>query len=115
MKKTVFLFSLFLTAALTAVPVFAGEPAGAAVSAEKLAYYAAIGVTIVLAIAFAASGGAIGQSNAISAAIRGIAKNKEAGGKIMIPLVVGLAFIESLVIYALVAGLILLFGNPFKI
>lgn len=114
MRRLIFLLSLCLTAVLTAVPAFA-EEAASRVTPEKLAYYAVIGVAIIIAIASAAAGGAIGQSNAISAAVKGIAKNKEAGGKIMIPLVVGLAFIESLVIYALVTGLILLFGNPFKI
>lgn len=114
MKRIIFLMSLVLTAALTAVPAFA-EEAASNLTPEKLAYYKVVGLAIVAGMTLAAIGGALSQSNAISAAIRGISKNSEAAGRIMIPLVVGLAFIESLVIYALVANLILLFANPFKI
>lgn len=115
MKRIIFLLSLVLTAVLTAVPAFAEEAANRNITAKEMTYYAVIGVAIIFSIALAAAGGALGQSNAISAAVKGISKNSEAAGKIMIPLVVGLAFIESLVIYSLVVALILLFGNPFKI
>ena len=37
----------------------------------------------------------------------------DAAGKIVTPMIIGLAMIESLAIYALVIALILLFANPF--
>ncbi|MEW6609106.1 MAG: ATP synthase F0 subunit C, partial [bacterium] len=40
------------------------------------------------------------------------ARQPEASGKIMTLLILGLAFIESLVLYALVIALIIIFGNP---
>jgi F-type H+-transporting ATPase subunit c len=63
-------------------------------------------------IAVAAFGGALGQSAAIKAACEGIARNPEASGKITVTMIIGLALIESLVIYALVICLIMLFANP---
>jgi F-type H+-transporting ATPase subunit c len=63
-----------------------------------------------LAIAIAALGGGLGQGIAISKGLEGIARNPEAQPKIFIPMIVGLALIESLVIYALVIS-ILLFGK----
>ncbi len=112
MKKMLFLSILFI---MVAVPAFAKEAESSPVSVEKLAYYSAIGVIIVLAMAGAVVGGAIAQGNVISGAVKSIAKNAVAGGKITLTAVVGMAFIESLVIYALVVALILLFGIPFKI
>ena len=61
--------------------------------------WGAIGAAFVLGIAAAA--GAIGQSRAIAAACEGIARNPSAAGAIRLSMIIGLALIESLVIYAL--------------
>ena len=60
-----------------------------------------------LAIGLAALGGGIGQGIAVNGAMEGIARNPGASGKIMTTLIIGLALIESLVIYALVISFIL--------
>ena len=60
-----------------------------------------------LCIAIAAFGGAIGQGNAVRGAMEGVARNPGASGKIMTLMIIGLALIESLVIYALVISIIL--------
>jgi F-type H+-transporting ATPase subunit c len=57
------------------------------------------------AIAIAAAGGAGGQSRAIAAAVSALARNPGAAGDIRFALILGLALIESLVIYALVIAL----------
>jgi ATP synthase F0 subunit c len=49
----------------------------------------------------------LGQGIAISKGLEGIARNPEAQPKIFIPMIVGLALIESLVIYALVISILL--------
>ena len=74
-------------------------------------------VALILAIGFgvpvAVLSGAISQSRAASAALEGIARQPEAAGKIQTAMIIGLALIESLVIYALLIALILLFlGVP---
>ena len=58
-------------------------------------------------IAIASFGGALGQGKAIAAGLEGIARNPSAQNKIFIPMIVGLALIESLVIYTLVIAFIL--------
>ena len=58
-------------------------------------------------IAIAAFGGALGQGRAISAALEGIARNPGASGKIFTPMIVGLALIESLVLYTFVIAIML--------
>ena len=54
-----------------------------------------------LAIGVAAFGGAFGQGRVAAAALEGIARNPNARGAIFTPLILSLALIESLVIYAL--------------
>lgn len=53
-------------------------------------------------IAIAAFGGALAQGKAVTAAMEGIARNPGAQGKMFVPMILGLALIESLVIYSLV-------------
>lgn len=80
---------------LTATSVFAqAEPAGTAG-----VRWGVLAAAFVLGIAAAA--GAIGQSRAIVAACDGIARNPGAAGAIRLAMIIGLALIESLVIYAL--------------
>lgn len=55
-----------------------------------------------LAIGIAALGGALGQAKTAASALDGIARNPAAQGKIFTPMIIGLALIESLVIYAFV-------------
>jgi F-type H+-transporting ATPase subunit c len=66
-----------------------------------------------IGMAIAAAGCGIAQGLGLKAACEGTARNPEASGKITVTMLVGLAMIESLAIYALVVNLILLFANPF--
>jgi F-type H+-transporting ATPase subunit c len=59
-----------------------------------------------LGLGLAALGGGIGQGRAASAALDGIARNPGASGKLFLPMILGLAFIESLVIYSLLFALL---------
>ena len=56
-------------------------------------------------LALPAFGGAIGQARAIVAAVEGTARQPEAAGRLMVLMILGLAFIESLTIYAFVIAL----------
>jgi F-type H+-transporting ATPase subunit c len=101
-KKTMWI--LLLTFALNCVfaslALAAGEPLGQDV--KKF-----IGLACGLAIGIAAMGGGVGQGIAISKGLEGISRNPEAQPKIFIAMIVGLALVESLVIYALVISIML--------
>ncbi len=114
MKKIILFLALTMLLISIATPI-ASAAEEAAKAASKLDYFKAIGVVAAIGIALAAMVGAISQSNAVKGAVEGIARNPGASGKITITMVIGLAFIESLVIYTLVVVLILLFVDPFKI
>ncbi|PKL49298.1 MAG: ATP synthase F0 subunit C [Nitrospira bacterium HGW-Nitrospira-1] len=118
MKKTIsFILLALCLVALMAPVVFAEDVAGAvAPSADaKLKYYGIVALACGIAIGVAAFGASIGQGMGLKGATEGIARNPGASGKITTTMIIGLAMIESLAIYALVVVLILLFVNPFKI
>ena len=58
-----------------------------------------------LGLGIAAMGGAIGQGLVAFAALAGIARNPGARGQVFVPMIIALALIESLVIYAFVVAL----------
>ena len=62
-----------------------------------------------IAIALAAGGGALGMGLAISKSAEGIARQPEAEGKIRTTLMLGLVFIETAIIYALVIAILVIF------
>jgi F-type H+-transporting ATPase subunit c len=53
-----------------------------------------------LAIGLAVIGGGLGQGRAAAAALEGISRNPGAAPRIMTPMILGLALIESLVLFA---------------
>lgn len=67
----------------------------------------AIALASGLAIAIAAFGAALGQGRLAAAAMESIGRNPNAADKIFTPMLLGLAFIEALAIYALIIAFIL--------
>ena len=60
-----------------------------------------LGLALGFGLAIAAFGGAISQSNAIGKAVDAVARQPEAGARIQTMMIIGLALIETLVIYML--------------
>ncbi len=75
-------------------------------------YFGLIGLGICLAIGLAAMGCGAGIGRALSAALEGTARQPEASGNLRTTLIIGAALIESLTIYALVIGILLLGKLP---
>ena len=89
----------------------------AAVSTGTVDYTKAIIIGCsLLAAGMAIAFGTIGTGNGMGAGLNGatnaVGRNPEAQGKILLTMMVGLAMIESLAIYALVIALIVLYANP---
>lgn len=108
-KRSVLLLVLMTALILTASPLLnvawaqpMGEHGEAAMGKPALVTF---GTAVALGFAAALCG--LGQGWSISAACQGIARNPGAGGAIRLAMLLGLAFIESLVIYALLIALVL--------
>ena len=84
--------------------VFAAAAAGAGGS-EVLKWRV---ISSAFALAIAATGGALAQGRSISSALEGTARNRGAGADLRVSMIIGLALIESLVIYTFVICLIII-------
>lgn len=93
--------ALLLT--LTSVPAFAQE--GAASTGSDMEAMAVLGAGI--AIGLAVLGGGMGQGKAAAAALEGISRNPGAAPRIQTPMILGLALIESLVLFAFAIAFLL--------
>ena len=99
-------FVLFVGAAGVAL---AAEEAAAEAAAEGLPPNVKVAIALAagFGIAIAAFGGAMSQARGLTAALDGMARNPAASGKMFGPMIIGLAMIESLVIYAFVISIIM--------
>ncbi len=88
--------------------VFAAD---AAISDAEHNYHSMAVIGAGIAVGIAAVGAGLGQGIATGKAVEGIARNPNASGKIMTPLIVGLAMMESLTIYGLVVSVLILFAK----
>ena len=70
-------------------------------------YLGLLGLGLAIGLPIAAFGGALGQGRAAAAALEGIARQPEAAGRIQTAMIIALALIESLVIYALLSFFLL--------
>ncbi|MFA5394107.1 MAG: ATP synthase F0 subunit C [Candidatus Ratteibacteria bacterium] len=69
--------------------------------------------SVCLLLGVAAGMCGIGMGIAIANAMTAIARQPEAAPKIQLNMMIGLAFIESLVLYSLFLVIVILFANPF--
>ena len=98
MRKLSLLFFAIVGVMMVAMPVLAQAPTPAAVDNNAGLKALAAGVGFAIAVV----GGAIGQSRIGAAACEGAARNPGAAAKIQTMMILGLALIESLVLFALV-------------
>ncbi|HKN61338.1 MAG TPA: ATP synthase F0 subunit C [Candidatus Acidoferrales bacterium] len=100
MRRLAGIFLLLIVVSLVALPVFAqGSPAGAAKPPEHVATGIVFAAGLSMAIAAAFCG--LGQSRVAAAACEGIARNPGAAGAIRLAMILGLVFIETLVLFTL--------------
>lgn len=110
MRKGVILGLVSLAVLFFTNPVLAQEAANKMVTG--FGFFSAIVLAAGLGVGFAALGCGIGMGHGIRGACEGVARNPEVAGRITVTMILGLALIESLTIYALVIALILLYANP---
>ena len=105
---------ILLLSGLLAVPALAtsgGAEIDAAAVTESASAITVSGKAIAsgIAIGIAAAGGAIAMGLATGKAAEGIARQPEAEGKIRTVQMLGLVFIETAIIYALLAVILIIF------
>ena len=118
MKKTakiiVTLLALVSVICIFAVPVTAlaageGEAAAAVAAGSGLSDTAAKAIAAAIAIGIPAALGALAMGISIAKAVEGISRQPEASGKIQSLWMLGMVFVETVVIYALVVTILIVF------
>ena len=115
-KKFLVLTGVLVLSLSLAAPAFAdapaqGEPADTAAAVENQAdnTVGLKSIAVGLAIGIAAGGGAIGMGLATAKSAEGISRQPEAEGKIRTMMMLGLVFIETAIIYALLVVILIIF------
>ncbi len=78
----------------------------------QMIYFMALALALGLGVPIAVLGAGMGQGRAAAAALEGMARQPEMAGRIQTAMILGLAFIESLVIFALLVGILMLGKLP---
>ncbi|PMP61691.1 MAG: ATP synthase F0 subunit C [Caldimicrobium thiodismutans] len=114
MKKWLILLGIALVSLALTHPALAQEVAKAAGDKMVTGFgiYSAIILAAGIGVGLGALGCGIGIGQATAGACQGIARNPELAGKLTVTMILGIALTETLVIYALVIALILLYANP---
>jgi F-type H+-transporting ATPase subunit c len=99
MRKFRILFFALVGMLMAAAPALAQAPVQAAAADNSVGLRA---IAAGIGFAIAVFGGALGQSRIGAAACEGAARNPGASAKIQTMMILGLALIESLVLFALV-------------
>jgi len=103
MNRRLAVLAVIVIALAVASPALAQDHGAAPAGKNMFQYLGAA-----FAIAFAAAFGALGQGKGLAAAVEAIGRNPGAVGPIRITMIIGLALIESLVIYALIIAFLIL-------
>ena len=96
--------SLSIATALVLVPALAFAQDAAANQFDSNSW---LGIAAGFAIGIGALGGTMGQGRATASALEGISRNPGAAARIQTPMILGLALIESLVLFSFVVAFLL--------
>ncbi len=109
----VFMLVAFMLFAVADIAM-ASEVAGGFVEWGKVVFFSVSIFAAAFSIGLGSLGPGLAMGKAVAGASEAVGRNPEAQGKLMVTLLVGLAMMESIAIYALVVSLIILYANPFK-
>ncbi len=109
MKKSLSVTLLSIIMLFFLAPLALAAEEVAHITDAQYGYYSLAVIGAGIAVGIAAVGSGLGQGIATGKAVEGIARNPGAAGKILTPLVIGLAMMESLTIYGFVIAALILF------
>jgi F-type H+-transporting ATPase subunit c len=107
MKRFAFFLVMAVILLAAVSPALASTEEGAAVAGSAQRDIGKF-MAAALVLGLAAFAGAFGQARTIAAACTSMGRNPGAAGPVRITMIIGVAFIESLVIYALLIAFIIL-------
>ena len=113
LMKRIFVLTVVLVLALSlAAPAFAAGAPDSQQAASQVQEDNTLGLKAIasgIAVGIAAAGGAVGMGLATAKSTESIARQPEAEGKVRTTLMLGLVFIETAIIYALLVVILIIF------
>ena len=103
-------FAFFSAVAPAAVSYAAGESTEEAAEEQEDNSKGAKAIAAGIAIGLAAGAGAVGMGLAVGKSNEGIARQPQAVGDIRTTMILGIIFIETAIIYALIIAILVIFG-----
>lgn len=108
-KRVAAMLAMAMLLALSIGTTVSAKDADTAVEATAAAGIGAKATAAAIVVGLAAAAGAIGMGIAIAKSAEGISRQPEAEGKIRTTLMLGLVFIETAIIYALIVAILIIF------
>ncbi len=112
LKHVLTVFMLVVTLSAVTVPALAAETAADSevlIAAAEAEAGSGKAMAAAIVVGLAAAAGAIAMGMAIAKSVDGISRQPEAEGKIRTTLMLGLVFVETAVIYALIVAILIIF------
>lgn len=112
MKRIFVLTGVLVLALSLAAPAFAAGAPDSQQAASQVQEDNTLGLKAIasgIAVGIAAAGGAVGMGLATAKSTESIARQPEAEGKVRTTLMLGLVFIETAIIYALLVVILIIF------
>ena len=106
LQKILVLACVLVIVLALAAPVFAADETAEAAADNTIGLKA---IAAGLAVGIAAAGGAVGMGLVAGKSTEGISRQPEAEGKIRTAMMLGLVFIETAIIYALLVVILIIF------
>ncbi|RUM61893.1 MAG: F0F1 ATP synthase subunit C [Persephonella sp.] len=105
--------SLFMMFLMMAGAISSALAEGGDGELAKSIFFAGVAIGAGIAIGAAAGGGAAGLGNAVRGVLEGMARNPNMGGKLLTTMFIGMALIETFVLYGLLIAIIFIFTGIF--
>ena len=108
------LASMLVLVAVGAAMAAEGAVTGNVELGKALAsFFGSSAIAAGVGLGIAAAGCGIGMGLTVASTLQGIARQPELTGKLQLNMMIGLAFIESQILYVLFIAILLIFANPF--
>lgn len=106
MKRVMVVLSAVVAWSMTVIPAYAAEETAVLAAVDSTGDKA---MAAAIVVGLAAALGALGMGIAIAKSVEGISRQPEAEGKIRTSLMLGLVFVETAIIYALIVAILIIF------
>ena len=106
--------TLMLLTLVSGIAMADTASAGSSDASARALFYSVMAVTVGVSMGISAFGASLGAGSAIRGAEEGVARNPNMAGRLQTIMLIGLAFIETFVLYVMLFSIIFVFTGIFS-